>query len=126
MRTLISDSLADRRFIMSLLAITGFLALLMSIAGVYGVTSYVTSRRTQEIGVRMALGATPGSVQVLVFRQGFLTAAMGLPIGLGLAMILIRTLRGLLVGFESGIPGHISIALVVVLVAAAIACWLPA
>ena len=70
MPSLIADSLADRRFIMSLLAITACIALAMFVAGVYGVTSYTTSRRTQDIGVRLAVGATPGAVQVLVFRQG--------------------------------------------------------
>jgi predicted permease len=126
MRTLIADSLADRRFIMSLLAITGFLALAMSIAGVYGVTSYITSRRTQEIGVRMALGATPGNVLALVFRQGFLTAATGLVIGLSFTMVLIRVLRGMLAGLESGTFNHGSLAVTLVSLTAAIACWLPA
>jgi len=126
MRTLIGDSLADRRFIMSLLAVTGCLALLMSIAGVYGVTSYATSRRTREIGVRMALGATRGNIQALVFRQGFATAAMGLAIGTTLALILMRTLRGVLVGLESGQPRNIWIAGGIVLLTAAIACWIPA
>jgi len=126
MRTLIADSLADRRFIMSLLAVTGCLALAMSAAGVYGVTSYITSRRTQEIGVRMALGATPGNVQVLVFRQGFVTAAMGLAIGLGLTLLLMRVLPGALVGLDSVSPGHVWIAVGLVSLTAAIACWLPA
>ena len=126
MRTLVADSLADRRFIMSLLAITGCLALAMSASGVYGVSSYITSRRTQEIGVRMALGATPGNVQVLVFRQGFLNAAMGLAIGLALTLALLRVLRGLLIGLESGNLGHVWIAVSLVSLSAAIACWLPA
>jgi putative ABC transport system permease protein len=126
MRTLIADSLADRRFIMSLLAITGFLALAMSIAGVYGVTSYITSRRTQEIGVRMALGATPANVLALVFRQGFFNAAVGLAIGLGLTIVLIRLLRGVLLGLDSGNSGHVSIAVGLVSLTAAFACWFPA
>jgi len=126
MRTLISDSLADRRFIMSLLAVTGLLALLMSIAGVYGVTSYITSRRTQEIGIRMALGATPGDVLGLVFRQGFGTAAMGLAIGLGLTVVFIRVLRSVLVGLETGTSVNVWIAVILVSLTAAMACWVPA
>jgi predicted permease len=126
LRTLIADSLADRRFIMTLLAVTGCLALAMSIAGVYGVTSYVASRRTQEIGVRMALGATPGNVQVLVFRQGFFNAAIGLAIGLVLTLVLMRVLRGVLVGFEVGNPGHACISAVLVAITAAVACLVPA
>jgi ABC-type antimicrobial peptide transport system permease subunit len=101
MRELISDSLADRRFIMALLAVTGCLALAMAVAGVYGVATYTTTRRTQEIGVRMPLGATPRNVQALVFRQEFLTAALGSAIGLGLALVLIRVLRGVLLGLDS-------------------------
>jgi putative ABC transport system permease protein len=126
MRTLIADSVADRRFIMSLLAVTGGLALLMSVAGVYGVTAYTTSRRTREIGVRMALGATPGNVHGLIFRQGFLTVATGLALGLGLTLTLMRALRGVLVGLESGNPSHIWMAAALVSLTAAMACWLPA
>lgn len=126
MRTLIAESLADRRFIMSLLATVGFLALVMSIGGVYGVTSYITSSRTHEIGVRMALGATPGNVLALVFRQGFVNATTGLAIGLGFTIVLIRVLRGVLVGLESGASGHVSIAMSLVSLTAAIACWFPA
>jgi predicted permease len=126
MRTLIAESLADRRFIMSLLAAVGFLALVMSIAGVYGVTSYIASRRTHEIGVRMALGATPGNVLALVFRQSFVNATTGLAIGLGFTIVLIRVLRGVLVGLESGASGHVSIAMSLVSLTAAIACWFPA
>ena len=57
--SLVADSIADRRFIMTLLAVLAALALGMASAGVYGVVAYTTSRRTQEIGVRMAVGATP-------------------------------------------------------------------
>jgi putative ABC transport system permease protein len=126
MRSLVADSLAERRFIMSLLGITACIALAMSVAGVYGVMSYTTSCRTQEIGVRMALGATPGNVQVLVFRQGFLTTAIGLVIGLGVTLILMRVLRGMLIGLESERLSEILIALGLVSFTAAIACWVPA
>jgi len=126
MGTLVADSVADRRFILTLLALTGCLALLMSVAGVYGVTSYTTSRRTQEIGIRMALGATPGAVHALVFRQGFVTVAAGLAAGLGLTLLLRRTLRGLLLGLESANPAHVWLAAGLVLLAALAACWAPA
>jgi predicted permease len=126
MRTLIADTLADRRFIMALLAIIGCLALAMSVAGVYGVTSYVTSRRTREIGLRMALGATPGDVQFLVFRQGFLTVVIGIAFGLAATLALVRVLQGLVPGFEFGNPGGIWIAVGFVSLTAGVACWIPA
>lgn len=126
MRALIADSLADRRFIVSLLGVTGLLALVMAMAGVYGVTSYLTSRRTQEIGIRMALGATPGNVLTLVFRQGFLTVGIGLAVGFAFTIALIRILRGTLSGLETGISGQSTIAIALVSLTAAVACWLPA
>jgi ABC-type antimicrobial peptide transport system permease subunit len=126
MATLISDSLADRRFIMILLAITACLALAMSIAGVYGVISYTTSRRTREIGVRMALGATPGNVETLIFRQGFYTTAIGLGVGLAMTLTFMRVLRGMLTGFESVNFSIGLLAVGLVSLTAAIACWVPA
>jgi predicted permease len=126
MRALIADSLADRRFILTLLAATGCLALGMSVAGVHAVTSYTTSRRTQEIGIRMALGATPGKIQVLVFRQGFFSASIGLAIGLILTLTLMRTIRGILPGLDSARPSDIWVFLALVSLAAAVACWIPA
>jgi putative ABC transport system permease protein len=126
MRTLIADSVADRRFIMMLLAITGCLALAMSAAGVYGVVSYTTSRRTREIGIRMAVGATPGNVFSLIFRQGFLMAGMGLAIGLCAALPLIETLQHFLAGLESGQRASIWIAGGLMTLTAGIACWIPA
>ena len=126
MQSLVSDSMADRRFIMSLLAATAFLALAMAVAGVYGVTSYATSRRTQEIGVRMALGASRGNVEALVFRQGFFATGIGLAIGLGLTVVLLRTLQGVVSGFGAKSLGEMAVAVGLVSLTAAIACWLPA
>jgi predicted permease len=126
MQTLIADSLADRRFIMGLLVVTGCLALAMAAAGVYGVATYVTSRRTQEIGIRMALGATRSDVEALIFRQGFLSAAIGLAIGLGSTVVLMRLAGGVLPGLTYGNFGHVGIEVGFVSLTAAIACWLPA
>ncbi len=126
MRALIADSLADRRFIMSLLAVTAFLSLVMSAAGVYGVVSYTTSRRTQEIGIRIALGASRHKVQLLVFRQGFITVAAGLAIGVALTLGLTRVLRGLMAGFGVEHWSQVFVCVAIVSFAAALACWVPA
>src|SRR6185369_13260101 len=126
MTALIADSVADRRFIMMLLAATAGLALIMSAAGVYGVISYTTSRRTQEIGIRVAVGAKPWDVLALVFRQGFLTVGIGLAIGIALALTAMQSLRGFLPGLESGNLSYLWIAAGLVALTAGIACWIPA
>jgi ABC-type antimicrobial peptide transport system permease subunit len=98
----------------------------MSAAGVYGVVSYTTSRRTQEIGIRMALGATPGDVFSLIFRQSFATAAIGLAIGACAAQPIMRALKSFLAGMEFGYGAYLCAAAAVVALTAGIACWIPA
>jgi len=126
MRQLISDSVADRRFITILLAITACLALTMAAFGVYGVISYTTSSRTSEFGIRMAVGASPRNILALVLRQNFTTVATGLAIGLALALLWIRFMGDLLAGLGSGNPAFIWIAGGLVSVIAGFACWIPA
>jgi predicted permease len=126
MGTLVRDSLAARRFLMILLAATGLLALAMSAAGVYGVTAYTTSRRTQEIGIRMALGATPRDVHGLVFRQGFAMVAAGLAAGLAATAAMEKALRAWLPGLQGGGVADACMAGAVVIATAALACWVPA
>jgi putative ABC transport system permease protein len=125
MRDLIADSVADRRFIMMLLAFTGCLALAISTAGIYGMISYTISRRTQEIGIRMAVGATPRDVFSLIFGQGFLTVAIGLAVGMGGALACVRLLRSVVVGLESGHAADMWMAVGLATVVAGIACWIP-
>ncbi|MGD0435070.1 MAG: FtsX-like permease family protein, partial [Bryobacteraceae bacterium] len=126
MTTLIGDSVADRRFILTLLGVTGCLALFLAAAGVYGVISYATSQRTQEIGVRMALGATPSNVRGLIFRQGMLLAGIGIAIGLASALAVARILRSRQVGLSSMDPELVAMAVALVVAVAALACWIPA
>jgi putative ABC transport system permease protein len=126
MRDLIADSVADRRFIVLLLGITGCLALIMSAAGVYGVISYATSHRTKEIGIRMAVGAAPRDVLGLIFGQGFATVAIGLAVGLTAAFACVRLLRTVLAGLDQASPAAIWIAASLVTATAALACWFPA
>ncbi len=126
MSSLIADSVSDRRFIMMLLASTAGLALLLASAGVYGVISYITSQRTREIGVRMALGATPAQVGSLVFLQGMRWVVAGCVLGLIAAFALERALRSVLAGLGGGGGQWVAPALGVVAAAAALACWAPA
>jgi len=126
MSKLIDDSVSDRRFIVTLIGITGSLALLLSAAGVYGVVSYITSRRTQEIGVRMALGASPRQIQALIFWQSMRLAAFGIAVGLITAVTLERLLQHYLAGLQADDPVLIGIATVLVAATAAAACWVPA
>lgn len=126
MQALIDDSFADRRFIMLLLALTGCLALAMATAGVYGVAMYVTSRRTQEIGIRIALGATRGNVEGLIFRQGFVTSTIGLTSGGAITLASMRILRGTLPGLQSANTAGLWVEISLVNLTAVLGCWLPA
>jgi putative ABC transport system permease protein len=126
MLRLLADSVADRRFIVTLLAITGCLALLMSAAGIYSVISYTTVRRTQEIGIRMALGARSLDVLAMVFRQGFATVAIGLILGLCAAEALSPVLEHFFAGLQSRNPAIIWSATALVAIIAGFACGIPA
>lgn len=126
LRSFITDSVADQRFVMILVLVTGCLALVMSAAGVYGVVSYATSRRTPEIGIRMAIGATPQQVHSLIFRQGFGSAALGMAIGIALAIGLLSLLRSSLPGLDQSHAAYALVTIGMVTITAAVACWLPA
>jgi ABC-type antimicrobial peptide transport system permease subunit len=98
MDQLLSSMVAQRRFSMALLGIFAALALVLGVVGVYGVTSYLVTQRTREVGVRLALGAQPSQVVGLVVRQGMTVAAIGLGGGLVGALIAGRFMTGLLYG----------------------------
>jgi ABC-type antimicrobial peptide transport system permease subunit len=124
---------ADRNFMLAVVrlgaaifGVFGAVALVLASVGVYGVKAYIVSRRTREIGIRMALGATPGSVVSLVFREGAVLGAVGLAIGLGLSMLAALGLRSLLFQASPFDP-FTTIAALVVLVASSLAAgWIPA
>jgi putative ABC transport system permease protein len=109
--------------------ITGVLAaaaLVVALVGVYGVKAYLVARRTREIGIRLALGATSRQVVGLVFRDGLVLAATGLAAGLVLSVIAGRLVRSLLFqGRAFDLPVVVIAALTLVL-ASALATWLPA
>jgi putative ABC transport system permease protein len=123
---IVISSVSSRRLIALLLAAFAGLALVLSLVGIYGVLSYTVSKRTAEIGVRMALGATRSSVLRLVLAQGLRPVTMGLVLGLGGMFWLSRLLRSLLFGITPTDPATYA-GLALLLVAAAVAaCLLPA
>lgn len=124
--TLIGDSIADRRFVFSTLSITGILALLLAAAGVYGVVSHATSRRTREIGIRMAIGAAPHHVVTLIFSQGMRPVMLGTVAGILGAIASVRVLRTAFTGLAASNSGVFALAISLVVVSAAAACLIPA
>jgi predicted permease len=104
----------------------GILALLLATIGVYGLKAYDVSRRTREIGIRMALGATSGDVERLVMREGFRTMIIGLGIGLLLAAGIGKLLSGLLYRVSPFDPVVMAVAATVLSTSAMLACYLPA
>src|SRR5438552_2216275 len=122
----VSASLSPQRFTMLLLVAFAGTALVLAAAGIYGVMAYMVTRRTREIGVRMALGADASDVLRLVIGQGMWTTAIGVAIGIGGAFALTRTMQSLLFGVSTTDP--MTLAGVVLLLAAvsAFACWVPA
>jgi hypothetical protein len=104
----------------------GALALFMSVVGVYGVKSYVVARRTREIGIRVALGATPRNVVGMIVRDGIITTAVGLLIGLALSVLAGSAIRSLLFGDGRFDAPVIFGAIVALGISATIAAWLPA
>jgi ABC-type antimicrobial peptide transport system permease subunit len=104
----------------------GALALLLTALGLYGVLAYMVGRRTQEIGVRMALGAGAGRVRRLILRDGLVVVGLGVLAGLGAAIVGGRLIAGQLFQESPRDPVVLGLAGVALVVAAVAACWLPA
>ncbi len=101
-------------------------ALALACIGIYGVLAYAVTRRTSEIGIRLALGSTRGGVQWLVVRGSLTVVAMGIVTGFGAALAMVQLIRKDLYGVEPADPTSIAVAVVAMTIAAAIASFLPA
>jgi putative ABC transport system permease protein len=126
MREILSDSLAARRFQTLLAAVFAGAALLLACLGIYGVISYTVARRTNEIGLRIALGAQPMQVSLLLLRQGVRSVIAGLIAGLAGALLTGEWIRGFLFGTEARDPAAMAATSLILLAVAVAACWVPA
>jgi putative ABC transport system permease protein len=121
-----SASLGSRRFNVILIGFFGIVALLLATAGVFGVMAYSVSRRTREIGVRVALGAGSGDVQRMILGQGLRTIFIGVAIGIAGSLALTRTVESLLFGVTATDPLTFGGVTLLLVGAALLACFLPA
>jgi putative ABC transport system permease protein len=126
MEHVVSTSVTQPRFNLFLVALFSVIALLLSAAGIYGVTSYSVSQRTHELGIRMALGAQVRDVLGMILKQGMGVIAIGLVLGLGAAFVLLRLMKSLLFGVTETDPLTFVVTTVVLMFVALIACYVPA
>jgi putative ABC transport system permease protein len=126
LQNVVSESVTQQRFNLTLLVMFGGLALLLSAAGIYGVTSYTVTQRTHEIGIRMALGAKDDDVLRLIMRQGMRPALIGLAIGIGAALGLTRLMESLLFGVTATDPMTFMTLSLLLMTVALLACYFPA
>ena len=126
MEHVVSESITQPRFNLFLLGLFGTVAMLLSAAGIYGVTAYTVTQRTHELGIRLALGAQVGDVLKMILGQGMAVIGVGLVLGLVAAFWLMRLLRSLLFGVgENDLLTFVAITFVLLIVAL-IACYIPA
>ena len=126
MEEIVGATTASSRFDAWLFAFLAGLALALTAVGVYGVLSFSVARRANEIGTRMALGATPGAVLALILKQGFGLIAVGLVLGLAGALAVTRSLATLLYGVRSNDPASFIAVSALLLAVGFLASYLPA
>jgi predicted permease len=123
---IIQQSIGQPRLNTMLLSFFAFVAVALAIIGIYGVVSYSVAQRTQEIGVRMALGAAQRDVMSLILREGGVLAVVGVVLGIGGALVATRSIQSWLFGIERMDPATIVVTAVGLIVVAVAASYLPA
>jgi ABC-type antimicrobial peptide transport system permease subunit len=126
MEEIAGASMARTSFTLVMLAIAGGMALLLGVVGIYGVIAYAVSQRRREIGIRLALGAQPGSLRGMFVRHALVLAMIGATIGLGAAVGLTRLMASLLYDVSPLDPVTYVAVAVVLMGAAVVASYLPA
>jgi len=126
MDEVVSRSTSRQRFNMLLMTVFGGAALFLAGLGIYGLMAYSVQQRTQEIGIRLALGAEPGSVRTMVVKQGMTLALVGVAVGIGAALGLTRLLAAFLFGVKDKDPAVFVTVAVVLTMVSLLAVWLPA
>jgi putative ABC transport system permease protein len=126
MDELVSKALARPRFIMMLLGVFAGIALVLGAIGVYGVMSHGVAQRTNEIGIRMAMGAKSAEVAGMVLRQGMGLALLGVLVGLVASLGAARSLAGFLFNVSTTDPSTYTTVAIVMMVVALLASYLPA
>jgi ABC-type antimicrobial peptide transport system permease subunit len=122
----IRESLWAQRLCAGLLMVFGGLALLLSTIGIYGVVSYSVSQRVREIGVRIALGATAGDVQIMIMRDGIRLAAIGVLVGMTIAMGASHAIQSMLFVISAQDAATFVLVPALLTLVAILACWVPA
>jgi putative ABC transport system permease protein len=118
--------MAQPRFSMLLVGGFGALAMVLACVGLYGAVSYSVTSRTQEIGVRLALGAPRRRVFALVLSQCVRITSLGIAIGIALALVVLKAMTGFLYGIEATDPATFASLSVLLLAVAMLACYVPA
>jgi putative ABC transport system permease protein len=126
MEHIVSDAVTQPRFNLFLLGLFSGIALLLSAAGIYGVTAYGVTQRTHEFGIRMALGAQVGDVLKMILRQGLLLISVGVAVGLLASFALTRLLKTLLFGVTVTDPLTFVAITLLLSAVALLACYIPA
>ena len=123
---LIGGQTVARRFNTTLLGVFAALALVLALVGIYGVTSYAVAQRTRELGIRLALGATPRDVVRMLVNESLGRVAAGVVVGLAIALAVTRALASMLFGVEPRDMTTFSLAALLFAAVALVATWLPA
>jgi ABC-type antimicrobial peptide transport system permease subunit len=126
MQEVYATSMERTSFTLTMLAIAGTMALALGIIGIYGVISYAVSQRTREIGIRLALGAQKGELKWMFVRSALTLTGIGVALGLLAAAALTQAMKSLLFGISPLDPATYLAVPVVLVVAAALASYLPA